>query len=243
MVRISPDIAKQIAREAISEPYRQIDALPTEKFRQWLRKRDIHFVNWQTLHVLWATGILRPVAVQNDALTTTPILDVNGRFEEVELGWHEPAYVDLGSDIQTVPARSAWQGKFDSALRDSLWWHPFQLPQLLKVSTILQSNTAIDMSLQGSAAYAKFAGESVASVPDRLMRFAQEEQNESFQRLLALLLAVEPLIHPSVYGSITVTSDEMFEQYFEWRESIDAASLMQLGRVGKITTRAGCRRS
>jgi hypothetical protein len=242
-MKVMPELAKTIAREALVKPYRQIKPLPTGKFREWLGERDIHFHCWETMHFLWAVGVLHPIVVRGEALTKTPNLETAGRFEEVDLGWDEPAYVDLGIDVTRVPLMPEWHSKLDRALPDSLLWHPFQLPQFVEVTRILRTGMAIDMALKGPETCSKFAGELVGSVPDGLVRFAQDDRHLSFLRVLALLLATEPLVHPIVHGGISISSmsRETFEGYFEWRQAIDAPGLLhQLGLTVEQTKEWHC---
>ena len=83
-MRIDKHLAEIIARAAIAASYRQIDVQNTQDFSSWLRDRDI-VPRWETIHHLWSTGILHPVAVLEPALETA--VPDHRRFVPIDLGY------------------------------------------------------------------------------------------------------------------------------------------------------------
>lgn len=95
---IDGSLAKLIAREALSEPYRQIGAITTRRLETFLKDRGIG-LHWESIHYLWSVGILHPVAVLAPALNLTPNLELSSRFPESTVEGKERFYVDLGVEL------------------------------------------------------------------------------------------------------------------------------------------------
>ncbi len=143
---ISPELAKIIAEAALTEPYRQIKPLTTKAFQKWLWKLDIKFMNWQTLHYLWANGVVIPVAVTEQAINETPGL-VRDRFAPVLSLDGNQLYGDLGVEIVDLPALTVGRDDFPG-LATSLWWHPFQLFQFYRIEWLIHQNWTLDTYLR-----------------------------------------------------------------------------------------------
>lgn len=216
-----------IADEAMARPYRQIQPMPTKKFCDWLRRREVRFTSWETLHFLWLSGLVHPVMVREAALLT-PGLQADGRFQPVDVGTGEPAYADLGVTVKDISNMPMQKFPIELNLHDSLYWHPFLLPQFIRLSDILNPHIALDMALRGPEAYGKCAKQGVALVPNMLVQFANDGRQLSFLRLVALLLAAEPLMHPIIHGHITgsLADAASFEGYFAWAENIDPPGML-----------------
>jgi len=231
MAVISVDLAKRIAKEAVSEPFRQRKPLRTDHFLQWLKERGLPFMNWETLHFLWAVGVVRPIALEHRALEETPCLKNDGRLHEVELGWDLPALVDVGLEVEAIPRISIWEQKLPYELRTSLLWHPFQLPTFRTVWKAMGVGMARDMALRGPEACGAFCSELTRSVSDRLVQITNDPTLEERERVTALLLSIEPLVHPIVFGRITYDGlRETEDGFWTWREEYDAVG--QLVDVG-----------
>ena len=222
-MRIDKELAEFIAREAVAEPYRQVDAITTRDFARWLRDRDIS-LSWDTLHYLWIAGVLHPIAVLEPALKDRR-LD-SARFVEVELGYEGRTFVDLGTDVQGLGPRT--KPDFSERRSDSLLWHPFQLWQFVWLKRILHVPIALDAVLAGPDQYADLARQLLQKLPERLAEYANSESYAAFVRVLGLLLAAEPLVHTILDPKVVTLpmAGESFEKYFDWRRSYNGASIL-----------------
>lgn len=231
MTRITVELAMRIARESLGEPYRQRQPIKTDDLQKWLKECGLPFMNWETLHFLWAVGVLRPIALDRQALDETPGLKDDGRFHKVDTGWGSPAFVDIGIHVESIPLISTWEERLPYHLRTSLLWHPFQLPAFRSVWKAMDIGMARDMALRGPEACSSFSADLTRCVPDCLQKIANGPTTEERERFTALLLAIEPVVHPTVFRQITYDGfGETEEGYWTWREEYDAAG--QLGEVG-----------
>ena len=232
-MKSSLELAKFTALQALTQPFRQVPCMTTEQFRQWLDARSISFSNWSSLHFLWSTGVLRPIIVLEPALTRTPGLKKEGRFSKIELGLDSKCYLDLGMTVEAVPVLDDLPKEEKRQLRDSLLWHPFQLYQLFRLHRTLKSNPAVDMVLRGAEEYGAFAARLLEGSSQSLVALAEGQQNESFTRILCLLLSAEPLVHPAIFSQISLGSgpNSSLESYFKWRETIDAVGILAQTRL------------
>jgi hypothetical protein len=226
-MRVDKELAEFIAREAVAEPYRQVDAMTTRDFARWLRARDIS-LSWDTLHYLWIAGVLHPIVVLEPALKDRRA--DSARFAEVELGYEGRTFVDLGTDVQGLPPRTT--PDFSERRSDSLLWHPFQLWQFVWLTRILQVPIALDAGLGGPDQYADLARRLLQGLPEQLAEYANSERHAAFLRIVGLLLAAEPLVHTILDPKVVTRpmAGESFEEYFDWRRSYDGASI--LSKVG-----------
>lgn len=223
-MRVDFELARLIASAAITEPYRQTDVLATRDFAKYLNNRDIS-LHWATIHHLWKLGVLHPIVVLEPAITSD--LDRN-RFRQLDLQYEVPSFVDLG---QETTRNSDWSPPITSSSgspSDSLLWHPFQLWFFYQLARNLEINIALDASLSGPEAYAKLAQRLVSEVPERMEKIANESEHTAFQRVLALLLLVEPIVHISISSSISLHPHlgESLDKYFSWRESLNSSALL-----------------
>ena len=223
-MRIDFELARLIATAAITEPYRQTNVLTTRDFARYLKDRDIR-LHWATIHHLWELGVLHPIVVLEPAITGA--LDGN-RFRELDLQCEVPSFVDLGQEATRDSDWSPPITSLSSGLSDSLLWHPFQLWFFYRLARNLEINAALDASLSGSEAYAELAQRLVSQVPERMERIANEGEHTAFQRVLALLLLVEPVVHVSISSSISFHPHlgESLDEYFSWRESLNSSALL-----------------
>ncbi len=226
-MHVPANLPTLIVRSAMGDPYRQIRVMPTEKFRVWLTQRDVPFQRWQTLHHLWTLGVVHPIAVTAEALAKTPNLPSQDRFVEVDLGQGEQVYADRGVAAIDI-TRMRPPDNLSSSLRDTVYWHPFQLHLFDRLANILKPNVSVDMTLYGADEYAKITHRLQAQVPSFVSQFAMDDRHTSFLRVLALLLAIEPLVHPTIHNRITYQTSrgESSEGYFAWRDSVDAKSFL-----------------
>lgn len=226
-MRIDLALAELIARVAIAEPYRQIEVLTTRDFTRWLKERDID-LPWETLHHLWGQGVLHPVAVLEPALAAGGFEE--GRFVQLDLAERVPHFVDLGVDV-TPTTSFTHRRKLPSSLAESLLWHPFQLWSMAWLARTLSVNISLSSALAGPEAYAKLAGEFVTRVPERLVEFAGADRHHTFLRVLALLLAAEPLVHTAIDSTVRLRPrlgeyDLSLAGYYRWVDSQDGAHLL-----------------
>ncbi len=86
----------------------------------------------------------------------------------------------------------------------------------------------METALYGSEAYSNLASRVMSSVHDHLAHFCREPQHASFSHMLALLLAVEPIVYPLISGVVSVgpSEGESFDGYLMWREELDAKCLL-----------------
>lgn len=215
-MRLERPLAEAIARAAIGEPYRQIDVLTTREFARWLRERDIR-LRWETIHHLWSLGVLHPIAVLEPAVAEG--FAETDRLVPADIGYGVPSFVDLGEEVTdsccfTPPLR------LPQELADSLLWHPFQLWIFRWLARTLEVPIALEAVLAGPYSYGRLARRSVSGAPRRLIQFANGETHYSFMRILALLLAVEPLVHIAVGSRVRIRpfSGETLDGYFSWRD-------------------------
>lgn len=224
-MRIDKELAVTIATAAITEPYRQIHVLTTRDFVKWLRDRDISF-QWETLHHLWDLGVLHPIAILEPAISEKTSRD---RFLEVNLRYEKKSFIDLG---QEVPENCQWSPslfKLPSHLADSLLWHPFQLWIIDQLARILKVSFSLDSSIYATPeSFAKSAQKHVSGIPKYISKYANSVQYAEFLKILALLLKVEPLVHPTIEASIRISpfTDETLEGYFSWRNSFPGKDLL-----------------
>jgi len=225
-VLIEQSLAESIARQALSEPYRQIKPISTRKLERFLKDRDIG-LRWETLHHLWAVGVVHPVAVLDTAIALTPNLEASSRFAPIELGDDRNWFVDLGmgvDEMSIIPLRD----DLPTSLRDSVYWHPFQIWQFDHLSRLLEVPISRDTVLQGHDTYVGLTECLLAAIPSQLVRFSGDETHSSFLKLLALLLSIEPLVHATVFRRNTYnpSAGESVEGYFRWVSGQDGVTLL-----------------
>jgi hypothetical protein len=219
-------LAETIAREAFSEPYRQIKPFTTYKLERCLKDRG-GGLRWETIHHLWALGVLHPIAVDEPALNGTPGLGPPDRFVEIDLDPAGRSFIDLGCEV-TEDLTFAPPDKLSSDVRNAVWWHPFQLWQFDAVHRVLDLRVTGDAVLQGPDDVARLVRRIASWVLGDLARLAQEELHHSFLEVLALLLAADPLVHTSVYGSYSYdpAHGEPADGYLPWIAQQAGASLL-----------------
>ncbi|MGI8485839.1 MAG: hypothetical protein ACR2OU_16470, partial [Thermomicrobiales bacterium] len=226
---ISLKLATFIAEVALTGPYRQIEPMTSVKFREWLWKLDIKFMDWQTLHYLWLNGVVNPVGVSKRAIDETPGLDPT-RFVEVAMIDGEHVYADLGLDTVDLPALDVGRKDFPG-LADSLWWHPFQLYEFYRIEWDIQQNWTLDTHLaEVDEGFIEWTKDDRASGRKHLSSRASEPAHDDFRKLLGLLLAAEPCVHGYIHGSFQYGMDESIEGYDQWREERLSEDLIE--RVG-----------
>lgn len=227
-MRIDQGLAEFIARSALTEPYRQVDALSTGQIGRWLKQRALDLSPY-SIHYLWLAGVLHPIAVFESALGEEG-LD-RERFVEIDLDYDDRTFIDLGTEVGDLPP--GWSpGKPPGGLSDSLIWHPFQLWSFVTVARALSTHIALEAPLAGADAYASLARQFGGEPLVHLAEFANADRHLSFLRVLGLLLAAEPLVHTAVNRNLTThpTLRETYQGYFEWRNTYDGGAL--LSQVG-----------
>lgn len=222
-MRIEPALAETIAHAAIGEPYRQTDLMTTREVEAFLRTRDLH-LSWESIHHLWLRGVLHPVAVLEEA--ADGLLE-RERLVRVDVRASGVCYVDLGTGA--VPPELLRATKFGYGLSSALLWHPFQLWMFCSLERALKVSIAPIMTLRGSAAAADLVRFAVEDRLPAMHDLGGGARHHHFLRLLALLLLAEPLVHPSVFGSIRArpAHNETFEGYAVWRRGQDAAGYLR----------------
>src|SRR5215211_1347465 len=152
---VDQSLTEFIFREAYLEPYRQIKPFNTYQLETWLKVRGIR-LRWESIHHLWAIGILHPIAVNEAALLQTPGMSSSSRFVEVDIGNGPRIFIDLGHDVTDELVTPVPDG-ISSDVRNALWWHPFQVWEFGVLARILDFHVARDAVLRGSNTVARIA--------------------------------------------------------------------------------------
>jgi hypothetical protein len=223
---IGEDLVRITAEAAFDEPFRQIQPMTTYGFRKWLDTLGFSFHNWQTLHYLWKHGIILPVGVTGLAIEKTPEID-EGRFVSTVVHQGVQIYGDLGVRKVRLPALE-WNYEDIPELSRSLWWHPLQLFQFIRLERKVERNWSLDTLLRD-------VGENYIYWERNLREKSREslgidvatDDNQEFRRILALNLQIEPIVHGAVHGSIRWGIGEEIEEYYEWRDGMLDKDLLQ----------------
>lgn len=214
-MRVDQRLAETIARAALANPYRQVDVLHTRAFASWLNARQVS-IDWQTIHLLWRVGIVRPLAVLEGCVTDVP--STADRFVAVDLGFGAPTYVDLG--VQLAPeAPLATNFHLGGRLGDLLFWHPFQLWEFFRLQQLIAVNLSVSNILRGVESCSTTIEIATAGLRDRLAEFADGDHHAAFQRILGLLLLAEPIVHTDIDPHVRTlpSAGESFDGYYDWR--------------------------
>lgn len=220
MTEIPKDLAAFIAREAITQPYRQVDVLNTREFDGWLSKRGMR-LGTDSLVDLWKMGVLHPIAVLEPALTSMD----RSRFVRVDLGYDVPSYVDLGATPTDCLIRRPIRDFPPSAVLDSLLWHPFQLFEIHWLMRCLHFNASPIAPLYGPDGFDRLASDLGKQIEQHVREFASHKDHHEFLRVLAVLVAAEPLVHTDLDRRVRThpTAGETFDEYFHWVDTYDHA--------------------
>src|SRR5215213_11724130 len=165
-------ILQAIAEHALGGPYRQTAAFTTQDLDRWMKERGIG-LTWDSIHRLWAVGLLHPVAVEPEAIAHTPGVDEAGRFVDCETDQAGRVALDLGTEV-TEDRLVAVPDEIDDALRTSLWWHPFQAWEFATVASLLEARIARDAPLRGKESFENLAGFWVGWMRRGLIHFAED---------------------------------------------------------------------
>lgn len=222
-------LASAMARAAFCGPYNQLDLLSSYNMAKWLRRCDID-IDWHMLHHMFACGLLRPIIVLEPAISTT--VSTDGRFSAIDLESAIPTFVDLGAEptIETV-AFPLWKAPFDEPdykLADTLLWHPFQLLEFDRISRVLEIPLSSQLVLSSPNGSADRVRQQCEHIPQRLVEFHQGKDWQVFTRIVALLIACEPLVHLHVHHHIRLRPHcgESIVSYRHWRDAEQGAGLL-----------------
>lgn len=230
-MRIDDQLARSIAHNAKLAPYRQIKTMGTRKFVDWLGKRDIHLTSWETLHGMWSTGMLNAVGARDVGILdrTNPIAEAAqpGRLERVALERGVGYYADRGLDLDTQGDLTATL-KYSYRLDDAVHWHPLQLWVFSRIQRILSTQPDWNIRLNDAERMIDFHKLNKDIDIGQVREFVTSEEYASFQKLLALLLEIEPWEHGSLYSSLRFEGLEYnLDSYLEWRNSLNAKGALQ----------------
>lgn len=223
-MQLTPDLADLVARAATNEPYRQIEALTTGQFSEWLEARDIA-LSWQELHHLWIVGVLRPVAVLRPALDLIPL--ERDRFVCVDCGYEVDGYADCGG--APVEGEDLFpSGDLPTDLRDAVLWHPLQLWSIVHIYGLYSDYRTTWSWKDGPKEKRGTIKQYRAGLHSILTNRGANEREQEFVGILALLLQAEPLVHEQLDTRVSVHpyAGESFEGYFMWRDGQDGAALL-----------------
>lgn len=222
---IDANLAEMLVRESLLAPYRQIAPMRSDRYVEWLRKRGIQLglMDWSTLHHLWQVGILHPVAIRDvtDNGTPIPIFDAvpEGRLFPVSERWGGVVYADLGIDVAD-DTRLRPPDPIPSEFRDALLWHPFQFWAFHRLDTLLRRRYEWSLVLAGPDQHAESLDQLWQHDLAAVRAFGRDGQHLCFLRLVALLLAAEPLVHTWLYPMVRLEFPEPdIVRYIEWRDA------------------------
>jgi len=221
-------LAETIARAALAEPYRQVPPMTTYDMVGWLDDRGIR-LHWETLHHFWSLGLLHPVAVLEEAFAETGVTE---RFVELDLGLDNRTFIDLGAEVSPDAEFAVPLLRLPNELNRALLWHPYHLWVFHRLRELLRVPIATEMVLRGAQPYAELAAEHINHIPDSLRKFARDPVHEEFQRVLALLLLVEPLVHPWIDTRVRLPiHEDDLGGYDTWRHTADGVAVLDLVRL------------
>jgi hypothetical protein len=221
MVRIEQALAERIATQALAAQYLQVKPLTSDQMVEWLKKRGITFFDWKALHFLWATGILRPIAVHAPALGSTPDIIDAGRLVPADFDQTGEYFVDLGAEIDGLRERTHLDEHIPYELKDSLVWHPYQLLTMRRLAQCLEMNWTLDTVLGGAERFGECNAERAALVPHQLVDETMSPWRVESEPRLALMLLIDPVAYPMVVGKVTLTNNVDFDSYYAWLYSED----------------------
>lgn len=202
-------LAEFIARNAVSEPFRQTDVMDTRTFCQWLGKRALG-IDEHLLARLWSIGVVRPIVVKSGALVAG-----TSRFSPIELGYDEPTFVDLGRVVTT--ADIANPPNIDVPSR-ALIWHPFQIWEIDRTLRVLNVNIAPGAIAHGVEGYRQLVDFCFEGMYERLAEWSNSRDRESWEKVLAVAVYAEPLVHLRLNNQVRYRGwpQENIRTYFEW---------------------------
>ncbi len=223
-MRISPILSRQIAQAATNQPYRQIEALDTGRFAEWLTQRDVA-ISWQEIHHLWSIGLLHSLAVLQPAFDFIP--EDRERFTAVDLGYEVEGFADCGSEPCEVNTFSP-AANLPIELRELVLWHPFQLWTVADLYVPYKNycslqgwrNEPHDRSAQIRNAYQALHG--------ILVNQQKNERHHEYLKVEALLLQVEPLVHAQLDTRVRTHpyAGESFDGYYVWANAQDGPGIL-----------------
>jgi hypothetical protein len=127
-------------------------------------------------------------------------------------------YADLGIDV-TNDAPLQPPSQIPPEFRDALLWHPFQLWEFQYLDGLLRRKYEWSLLLCGPDRHRETLDAIWQHDLDVVRDFGCDDRHLSFLRLVALLLAAEPLVHTWVYPTVRLSlPDRELHAYFEWRD-------------------------
>ena len=219
------DLATAIVRYALDQPFRQSRPIGSRAFSKHLRDRGLD-VHEHVLHDLAVAGVLRPIAVDDAALAGTQ----RERFHPVELVGGSTVFADSGR--QVLPDDVQLRTAITDPVPDMLW-HPFQLWHVSSVVRVIESLRVSPLQwLYSKESFERLfmRGYDLGDPRIRIAHFAESDRAQEFYRVLAVLLAVEPLVAGATVGEIRIAEfpqDESFDGYYSWRERFDPTALLR----------------
>ena len=219
------DLASAIVRYALDQPFRQSWPIGTRDFSKYLRDRGLH-LGTNVLTDLAIAGVLLPIAVDDAALAVTQ----QDRYRPVLVGRDRTTFADVGRPV--LPEDVQLRTTVRDPIPDMLW-HPFQLWYVSSVVRIIEtpSISAIQW-LYSRESFERLIAHRYDLVDPTadLARFAESDQAQEFYRVLAVLLAAEPLVAGATVGTIRISKfprEETFDDYYEWRDRFDPNALLR----------------
>lgn len=237
-MRIDKELAKSLAVNGVLLPYRQIEPLTSSKFEKFLAKRDIHVGGWDTLHQLWRIGLLHPIAVigLTDIETQTSILDGLNSNRFIKVGDYRGSclFADFGEDSPDLEPGFVSKEEVPSDFGNGLLWHPFQLWSFVRAHQVLGLGKSWGLSLSGEDHCSEELKRLNQVLRGSFRDTFEGELHESFLRLVALLLEVEPLIHHHVFTKYTFDAREGYREEFpNWLREQDGAGALSRSGLDK----------
>ena len=231
---IASPLAQFIADNAINAPFRQIHVQNTPEFRSWLSSAGIRLQETSLFH-LWVAGVIRPVAI---SMSHRDLFD-SQRFSAFANSLDIPANDSWSLDLGKVVSADAVQmGSLDfgagRAYVRQLWWHRFQVWEMERLNRVLASHISLDQGLHGPEATARLVERVYEGISDRIAEWANSDERATWEKVLALLLYVEPLVHLAYAEKVRLPGwgDTDIGDYFSWLEAERIEAQSALERVG-----------
>ena len=225
VVMRTTDLASAIVRYALDEPFRQSRPVSTRDFSKYLRDRGLH-LGANVLTDLAIAGVLLPIAVDDSALADTQ----QERYRPVLLAGSGTVFADVGRPV--LPEDVELRTTVRDPIPDMLW-HPFQLGHVSSVARIVEGPRISPMQwLYPKEAFEALITRRYDLIDPRagLARFTESDQAQEFHRVLAVLLAAEPLVAGATVGRLRLTGwpqQESLDGYYNWRDGFDPNALLR----------------
>jgi hypothetical protein len=212
------DIMRAAGTAALLMPYQQSRLLESRKFEAHLRDRGLYL----DLNKLWQLGILRPILV--DGPIPGAFLEAGFRVLPATEDDH-----DHWVDASPTPAKISPELSYDAQYAidpERVWYHPMQVPHAYTISRGLSERTDLTF-LFTEQSFLKNGRARRERLRKNLERDLRDWQTVDHYRQATFLISAFSLENFRVTRSLSfeVLKGESFEDYWQWRDSHDSATL------------------